>query len=65
MYVKGEDVKQNIILAHMWFNIATSNGDEKAKEVREMVESYMTPEQITKVQKLARECIKKNYKDCG
>jgi hypothetical protein len=25
----------------------------------------MTPEQITKAQKLARECIKKNYKNCG
>jgi len=25
----------------------------------------MTPEQIAKAQKLARDCIKKNYKGCG
>jgi hypothetical protein len=32
---------------------------------RDKLESYMTPEQIAEAQKLARECIKKNYKDCG
>ena len=36
----------------------------KKKEV-EGLESEMTAEQIAKAQKLARECIKKNYKNCG
>ena len=32
---------------------------------KKTVESKMTSEQIAKAQELARECIKKNYKDCG
>ena len=31
----------------------------------ENIEREMTAEQIAKAQKLARECIEKNYKDCG
>jgi hypothetical protein len=49
----------------MWFNIAASNGYESAKKGIDIVESRMTPEQIAKAQELDRECIKKNYKDCG
>ncbi len=38
--------------------------DRKKNKVRKL-ENQMTPEQITKAEQLARECIKKNYKDCG
>ena len=37
----------------------------KKKIIVEIPESKMTSEQITKAQELARECIKKNYQDCG
>ena len=36
----------------------------KKKEV-ERLESEMTSEQIAEAKQLARDCIKKNYKDCG
>jgi len=49
----------------MWFNIAASNGYESAKKGIDIVESRMSSEQIAEAQKLARECIEKNYKDCG
>ena len=38
---------------------------EQKKEIVGKLERKMTPEQIAKAQKLARDCIKKNYKDCG
>ena len=58
-------VLQDNVYAHMWFNIAASNGYEDSKKARDYVESMMTSEQLAEAQKLARECIKKNYKDCG
>ena len=38
---------------------------EQKKEIIGKLERKMTPEQIAKAQKLARYCIKKNYKGCG
>ena len=50
----------------MWYNIAASNDDDEfKKEMRDMTADKMSSEQIAEAQKLARECIKKNYKDCG
>jgi len=64
-YAHGNGVIQDMVLAHMWFNIAASNGHENANTNRNVAESLMTSEQIAKAKELARECIKKNYKDCG
>ena len=65
MYANERGVIQDLVVAHMWLNIAISNEYEDAKKGRDDVESYLTSEQIAKAQELARECIKKNYKDCG
>ena len=65
MYQEGKGVKQDLILAHMWFNIAASNGSEAAKKNRDAAESRMTSEQIGKAQELARQCVESDYKDCG
>jgi hypothetical protein len=66
LYKKGEGVTQDYVIAHMWINISISNGNERVKRIRdEVLANRMTSEQITKAEELARECIKKNYKDCG
>jgi TPR repeat protein len=65
MYTVGRGVIQDYILAHMWFNISSSNGNEVAKKGRDGIQNEMTPEQLAKAQELARECVEKNYKDCG
>ena len=64
MYAKGEGVLQDYVYAHMWWNIAASNGDEYGAELRDDVEKKMTPSQIERAQDLARECVRKNYKGC-
>ena len=51
-------------LAHMWFNLAASNGDETAATTRDKVAEEMTPSQIEKAQDLARACVAKDYKGC-
>jgi TPR repeat protein/antitoxin component YwqK of YwqJK toxin-antitoxin module len=54
MYDNGIGVPQDYLLAHMWFNLSASNGNEDAIEKRNKVEKKMTPEQIEKAQEMAR-----------
>ena len=65
MYAKGDGVPQNYIRAHMWYNIAAMSGESKnASKNRDNIAKRMTSSQIETAQKLARECVKKNYKGC-
>ena len=48
----------------MWFAIAATSGDKAAIQAQDITEQKMTPAQIAKAKKLARECIGKRYKGC-
>ena len=64
MYQKGRGVIQDYVRAHMWWNIATLQGDKDAREKRDTLEKILTSTQLETAQKLARECLQKNYKGC-
>jgi len=64
MYATGKGVPQDYIHAHMWWNIAASSGYEVAAENRDILARKMTSADISAAQKLARECVAKNYKGC-
>jgi TPR repeat protein len=64
MYANGQGLTQDNVYAHMWWNIAASLGHSVAAKRREIVAGKMTPAQIAEAQKLARECVAKNYKGC-
>ena len=64
MHVYGRGVLKDEVYAHMWWNIAASNGLDKAGRYRDIIDKEMTPSQIEKAQDLARECVAKNYKGC-
>jgi len=64
MYRNGQGVLQDNIYAHMWGNIASSNGSENGGKLRDIVAEDMTPAQLEKAQDLARECVAKEYKGC-
>lgn len=64
MYAKGQGVTQDDVYAHMWWNIATLNGDSKAKENMDIISKRMTSSQLEEAQRLARECVAKEYKGC-
>jgi hypothetical protein len=65
MYWSGTGVPRDIVLAHMWFNLSfaglpfertqTSSGKNWTTELRQLLESQMTPAQIAEAQRLARE----------
>ena len=64
MYALGLGVLNDYVYAHMWVNLAAKNGNELGAKLRDIFEKTMTPAQIAEAQKLARECIRKNYKWC-
>ena len=64
MYALGEGVIKDYVYAHMWGNIASMNGNDLGALLRDDFAEKMTSSQIEEAQRLARECIKKNYKGC-
>ena len=65
MYSIGDGRLQDYVMAHMWFNIASANGDEDGRKNRDAIAKNMTPEDISKATAMARECMASNYKKCG
>ena len=63
MCLKGMGVLQDFSQAHMWFNIAASQGHKKAKAHLDRLNNKMSVDQIAEAQKLAREWVAMNYKD--
>ena len=65
MYALGQGVIADKVYAHMWGNILNSNGHEDGKKIMDyLLKQGMTPSQIEEAERLAKECIKKNYKGC-
>ena len=65
MYANGKGVNRDFTRAFMWWDVAASQGNKKAVEWRGEVETKLSATEIKKAKELARECVAKNYKDCG
>jgi TPR repeat protein len=65
LYELGYGVKKDHVIASVWYEIATKNGDTEWgagwKNARELARK-MTPDQITEAQELVKEMVKKNPK---
>ncbi len=55
MYAEGNGVPPDYVQAHMWLNLASLQGYEKANENRDIVSEKMSSAQIEKAQRMARE----------
>ena len=64
MYGFGEGVIQDYVQAHMWGNIARSNGSAKSEKLLTLLGEQMTASQISEAQAAARHCVAKGYKGC-
>ncbi len=54
-YHLGLDVTQDYVQAQMWYNLAKERGLKLSRENRDLLNKIMTPAQVSKAQKLARE----------
>jgi hypothetical protein len=55
LHCSGREVDVDLVVAHKWFNLAASKGNEDAKRYRLEIAGEMTKAQIAEAQKLARE----------
>ncbi len=62
MYANGTGTEQNNVLAHMWSNLASANGVDAARAVRDLVTGKMTPEEVAEAQRRAVEWTPKSGK---
>ena len=64
MYYNGKGVPEDKVIAYMWWNLAAANGYDNASTNKGIIAKRMTSSQIAEAQKLSRECLRKNYRDC-
>ncbi len=57
MFLNGKGVLQDFCQAHMWLNIASSRGHEKARKQLEKLTQSMAPEQVAEAQGIARKWV--------
>ena len=62
IYANGNGVQQDYVLAHMWLNLAGSQGQKGAIKNKNILKKRMIPAQIAEAQKLAREWMEKHKK---
>ncbi len=55
MYANGVIVPQDLVQAHLWFNLAAAQGSDLVRKKREIIARKMTPAQIAEAEWLARE----------
>lgn len=55
LYVSGMGVPKSLVTAHAWMNLAASAGHDLAPAEREKIAALLTPADVEKAQKLARE----------
>ena len=65
-YTKGSADGKGVdyILAHMWANVAASNGSKGATKLRDWVLNRMSPQDIQEAKGLLRMCVLNKYKNC-
>lgn len=63
-YLRGDGVIKNDVIAHMWFNISAANGYDKAREPLELMQKYLSQNELENAYNLARKCLKNNIKNC-
>ena len=54
-YLFGEGVPKDYVLAYKWLYLSAAQGFKEAAEARDKLDKVMTPSQINKAEKLARE----------
>lgn len=55
MYSTGHGVDPDYVVAHKWFNLAAAQGNREARSHRADLARDMSPIEIARAQKLARE----------
>ncbi len=64
MYQLGKGVNQDVVTAHMWYDIAAVRGNKLASENKDSITKQMTRPQREEAEKRAKVCIKSKFRQC-
>ncbi|NDB68752.1 MAG: sel1 repeat family protein [Methylocystaceae bacterium] len=67
MYAFGQGVERNILRGAMWTYLSTDSStfsETERKNLREISLKTLNPQEITKIQEMAKKCKESNYKQC-
>ena len=64
MYATGQGVEKDFVQSLMWLTVAVISKDKRATVNSPKIQKLMKPNEISKAQNLARECVRKKYKGC-
>lgn len=52
-YSVGDGVSRDLVMAHMWLSLAATRGRDRATQLRNLLPSQMSPEEIAEAERLA------------
>ena len=55
MYATGEELQQDLVLAHKWLNLAATRGSSDATTLRAEITMEMSRKEVMTAQRLARD----------
>ena len=64
MYQRGQGVAKSSSRAFMWFSLAASRGDTKAKVELKAVEATMTADDLSQARAMMQACEASDYRNC-
>ena len=63
-YAHGVGTLTDLVRAHVWFSIASRNGNEYAPARRDIVALQLGFLSVLAAEEVARDCLASNYQDC-
>lgn len=63
-HLGGMGTPVDYLRAHMWINVAEMRGFKDTAHLLKGLASVMTPQQVVQAQKMASDCLAKNFKGC-
>ena len=53
LYEQGWGVPEDYVLAYAWYNLASAQGNEQARDIKDDLRTRMTPDQIAQAQEMS------------
>ena len=63
-YYKGDGLPQDHVLAHVWANVAATNGYADAVGVRNIITEQLSASDLATAEQIALRCLGQGYQTC-
>lgn len=64
LYSTGKGLKRNKVKAFVWYHLAVENGYDRARQLRDRLESKLSASELAEANSQVTRCIQQDYKNC-